>query len=260
MSGTDKDGDDGKGRQTDWIDDEGTKDKAPQPSPLGAFRSPLDVAAPKAAAPFPLAFDPEGPGAMGDAPYAAVIEEINELMLSALETTEDVLRVDLGKKIDKSSVDVTAQIALHTAALNKLSDTAGRIKELRVFAEKSTEDIERRLEGIAERLEGTVRISAHSSRDLGNQLNHAKEVQQHAKLMQDQALELQRTDWRTMAIGASVSFMLGFSLGYWVLDHSPPWKEAILSSSDPDGLCVEMGFQVVNQSQTENVCAIAYPK
>ena len=89
---------------------------------------------------------------------------------------------------------------------------------------------------------------------------HTKEVQQRAKAMQDQALELHRTDWRIMAIGAAVSLMLGFVLGYWVLDHSSPWKEAILSSSDPDGSCEEMGFQVVNQSQTENVCAIAYPR
>ncbi len=63
-----------------------------------------------------------------------------------------------------------------------------------------------------------------------------------------------------MAIGAAASLMLGFVLGYWVLDHSPLWKDRIQSSSDPDGLCEEMGFQVVNQSQTENVCAIAYPK
>ena len=184
-------------------------------------------------------------------------------MFSTNESMEDELKEVLGKKIDKSSVEMLEQIALHTAALNQLSDTAGaeaRTKELRTFAEKSTEDIERRLEAIAEGLEGTARVSAHSSRDLGSQLNHAKEVQQRAKLMQDQALELQRTDWRTMAIGASVSLMLGFSLGYWVLDYSPPWKEAILSSSDPDGLCEEMGFQVINQSLAENVCAIAYPK
>ena len=65
MSGTDKDEDEDKGRQTDWIDDEGTKDKTPLSSPLGAFRSPLDEAAPKAAAPSPAAFDPEGPGRLG---------------------------------------------------------------------------------------------------------------------------------------------------------------------------------------------------
>ena len=78
--------------------------------------------------------------------------------------------------------------------------------------------------------------------------------------MQELALQLQRTDWRTMGIGAAASFMFGFSLGYWAFDYSPPWRDTILSSSDPDGLCEEMGFQVVEKNQTENVCAIAYPK
>lgn len=145
MSGTDKRGEGDRGHQADWIEDEGEMQvKAPLASPLGAYRSPLDdeVAAPVEAGDLsPPPFEPEGPGTMGDAPHAAVIQELNELMLSALVASETVVMTDLGKKIDKASVEMMEQIAAHTAAVNRLSAGAGseaQAKELRAFAEKST--------------------------------------------------------------------------------------------------------------------------
>ncbi|MDG1372565.1 MAG: hypothetical protein P8Q48_20435 [Paracoccaceae bacterium] len=177
MSGTDKDGEDDKTRQADWINDEGEmQDNVPLPSPLGAYRSPLDETAPKAADPSPPPFDPEGPGRLGDAPLAEFIEELNQLMFSTNESMEDELKEVLGAKIDKYQSEMLAQIALHTAALNQLSDNSGveaRTKEIRAFAEEAVRD----LDLVAKRLDGTVRSSTATSRDLSNQINHAKEVQ-----------------------------------------------------------------------------------
>ena len=65
------------------------------------------------------------------------------------------------------------QIVAHTAALNRLIANSGakaRTKELRAFAKKPTEDIERRLEMLAVRLDGTTRTSNEVSRELGIQI------------------------------------------------------------------------------------------
>lgn len=113
---------------------------------------------------------------------------------------------------------------------------------------------------IAQRLEMASRDSRETVGLLDKQLRHTEAVQKSAVWMQDQQIVRHRKDWRSMVVCAVVSIMFGGVLSYSTFSLGATWQEKILSSSDRNQLCQDMGFQVLEQNETDNVCAIAYPR
>lgn len=227
---------------------------------LGAYQSPLD--APESAAPAPAPFDPEGRERLGDAAVGDILQAIQDGVDASNTCNADWVDEHVGKRIDGLQAETLAQIAAHTAALKNLSDglsLEAHREELRRLSGSFVGEMERTLDPLTKRIGRGAAASEATYTKLDERLRLLSTAQKDAAAAMSEARKLRVRDWRSLAVVAVVAVfaggMSGAYLNSWVSGSAITWGAALDGASDATALCEDMGFQVLQQSDQDLVCA-----